>query len=727
MNTKPIKKATPQIFVDLFEDKEKRKYEVNFLGSPIKETWPKDDTTELSAEPSTTETLNTSDSTTTTKSRRKKGALFLTDVGSVHSAQKFITQRTQRSVLADGMHVSDETSSRMSKYFGDESKLKFYNTYRELKSQKELLPLKRDKNGGVSTELSDFVNKSNEDHPVNKSIDDLVGLGVIRPSTVSGKAQKMKSNVSETFNVHKFAESSIRTADMKDLASVSSSISSALKELAPGGRNESFDDESIFSDSDENDDNEKKTPLKPLFPFVSIFSNEKISERRQSMSQNSVDIKESSLDCSDAGNNSTAGSMNTSSIDKLKEEGIASRGQNSKTKRRLSASAGSRTRKSVTEHSSDMKGQLRNKISDRSLSKSSSKKVNSSRRQSLTSGSTNAPKSNPSASKKNYSCVGRISTPEKSSSTITNKRDEIGAVTCKSIDEEAPISVNEPLDMFPPKEEFGSFGSEHSFPALDVHEASAHSENLLQHSSFFSTVEDEVSSEDESVLLGADNEGYMTYACDSPRAKFLSGCIDKKIPPRNALILRAKVSSVLFLEHHGMGDDLAVLLAPALATMPFVSGINIADNNLTDIGLEPVISSIASCPKVRDLNISENIIGPRAASALATLLGNPLCKLTTVTMRKCDIDDGECERFVEALKENKYLQHLDLSDNLLGKDENLNAVKPDIVTAGEALASLLREGTCPLKTLKIAWNMIRMEGAYELCTALEACRTLGKL
>jgi hypothetical protein len=42
-----------------------------------------------------------------------------------------------------------------------------------------------------------------------------------------------------------------------------------------------------------------------------------------------------------------------------------------------------------------------------------------------------------------------------------------------------------------------------------------------------------------------------------------------------------------------------------------------------------------------------------------------------------------------------------MSNNLLGKDENLNAVKPDTVTAGESLAELLTTGICPLTTLKV--------------------------
>ena len=48
-----------------------------------------------------------------------------------------------------------------------------------------------------------------------------------------------------------------------------------------------------------------------------------------------------------------------------------------------------------------------------------------------------------------------------------------------------------------------------------------------------------------------------------------------------------------------------------------------------------------------------------------------------------------------------YEQELDLSQNILGKDENLNVVKPDTVTAGESLAVLLRYGHCPLKVLKV--------------------------
>ena len=43
-----------------------------------------------------------------------------------------------------------------------------------------------------------------------------------------------------------------------------------------------------------------------------------------------------------------------------------------------------------------------------------------------------------------------------------------------------------------------------------------------------------------------------------------------------------------------------------------------------------------------------------------------------------------------------------MSKNLLGKDENLNAVQPDFVTGGESLAELLSSETCPIQILNVS-------------------------
>jgi hypothetical protein len=71
-------------------------------------------------------------------------------------------------------------------------------------------------------------------------------------------------------------------------------------------------------------------------------------------------------------------------------------------------------------------------------------------------------------------------------------------------------------------------------------------------------------------------------------------------------------------------------------------------------------------------------------------------------MSNANIDDGECARFVEVLLRNVHLKELDLSRNLLGKDENLNAVQPDFVTGGESLSELLRHESCPIQILNVS-------------------------
>ena len=93
-------------------------------------------------------------------------------------------------------------------------------------------------------------------------------------------------------------------------------------------------------------------------------------------------------------------------------------------------------------------------------------------------------------------------------------------------------------------------------------------------------------------------------------------------------------------------------------------------------------------------------------------------------MNSADVDDYECERFVEAIKDNKSLLELELSHNKIGSAENLNTVMPDLITGGEALTDLLRSENCRLKSLKLDWNLIRMDGAIDLANSIASNKTL---
>lgn len=55
-----------------------------------------------------------------------------------------------------------------------------------------------------------------------------------------------------------------------------------------------------------------------------------------------------------------------------------------------------------------------------------------------------------------------------------------------------------------------------------------------------------------------------------------------------------------------------------------------------------------------------------------------------------------------------------MSNNLLGKDENLNAVQPDFVTGGESLSELLKNPHCPLRTLNVSAH-----GFVDFCNAVK--------
>jgi Ran GTPase-activating protein (RanGAP) involved in mRNA processing and transport len=210
----------------------------------------------------------------------------------------------------------------------------------------------------------------------------------------------------------------------------------------------------------------------------------------------------------------------------------------------------------------------------------------------------------------------------------------------------------------------------------------------------------------------------------SPRTKFLASCMSAKLNPRASLVLRKNMSKKLNLQHHGIGDRMAALLAESLKDLPFIEVINIADNMLTDDGMGPIIHAAVKMPGLIELNLSQNEIGPVSSAALHDYLIEEQCPLQTLILNAADVDDFECAGFIDAVKQNKSLREVDLSGNLIGKSENLNTVMPDIITGGEAIADLLRSSECNLTKLHLQWNMIRLDGAIDLASSLAINNTL---
>lgn len=206
----------------------------------------------------------------------------------------------------------------------------------------------------------------------------------------------------------------------------------------------------------------------------------------------------------------------------------------------------------------------------------------------------------------------------------------------------------------------------------------------------------------------------------SARTGYIRNCIAEALSPRASLILRKTISPKLQLQHFNMGDELAIQLAQSIPNMPYLEAINIKDNSLSDNGLMAIFHSLHGLHSITELDVSNNVFGELGSQALGNYLGSNQCSLKTLILQKADVDDFEGEAIISRLRMNStsHICELDLSHNTLGSGELRNTVRPDLVTCGEAIASWLQMSSCSLKSLKLAWNMIRLGTAVELCQSL---------
>jgi hypothetical protein len=132
----------------------------------------------------------------------------------------------------------------------------------------------------------------------------------------------------------------------------------------------------------------------------------------------------------------------------------------------------------------------------------------------------------------------------------------------------------------------------------------------------------------------------------SARSRFLLGCVQKGIFPQPSLIVRKNVTSVLSIASFGIGDELAVLFAASLGTLPLLERLSIADNNLTDVGLVPIVKALTKCTQLNSLDVSRNKVDRETAKALLLYISSPGCSLTHLLMANANVDDKEASEFV---------------------------------------------------------------------------------
>ncbi|ETV91184.1 hypothetical protein, variant [Aphanomyces invadans] len=175
-----------------------------------------------------------------------------------------------------------------------------------------------------------------------------------------------------------------------------------------------------------------------------------------------------------------------------------------------------------------------------------------------------------------------------------------------------------------------------------------------------------------------------------------------------------------------MGDELVQVFCECLVELPMVHSLNLRNNRLTDAGIAAVVRAVMNKPDLCTLDLSENKVDGDGAAALAAYMATATCGLSTLLLSHCDLDDGEARAFASAMCTNRTCHTLDLSRNLIGANEALNVVQPDLVTGGEALAEMLATNG-HLTVLNLSWNFLRLNSAVELGRALAQNNTLKAL
>lgn len=132
----------------------------------------------------------------------------------------------------------------------------------------------------------------------------------------------------------------------------------------------------------------------------------------------------------------------------------------------------------------------------------------------------------------------------------------------------------------------------------------------------------------------------------SARTKFLMGCVRRGILPQPSLIIRKELTTTLSIASFGIGNDMAILLAASIANLPLLEGLSVADNNLTDVGLVPIVKALIKCPTLRTFDLSRNKVDKETAKALLEFISSPGCNLMNLRMSNANVDDTEAAKFV---------------------------------------------------------------------------------
>ena len=170
-----------------------------------------------------------------------------------------------------------------------------------------------------------------------------------------------------------------------------------------------------------------------------------------------------------------------------------------------------------------------------------------------------------------------------------------------------------------------------------------------------------------------------------------------------------------------IGFDGAKALGGAIKNVKMLETINVASNLLGDLAVNEVLKGCIPLLNLKEINLSNNGLGQKQngclfVESLSNILKNAQY-LVKLDLSWNNLRGSVAESFIEGLKENMTIKHLDLSYNLFGLSTATNPA------AAMKLSSILQENTC-LEELNLSNNLIESKVAFCLAHGLRVNSSL---
>lgn len=171
----------------------------------------------------------------------------------------------------------------------------------------------------------------------------------------------------------------------------------------------------------------------------------------------------------------------------------------------------------------------------------------------------------------------------------------------------------------------------------------------------------------------------------------------------------------LDLSNNSLGNQGAHVLESCVHGVRCISSLDISDNNM-DVDLSAVIVAISKNKSLKHLNLGRSMLNMKAKhvstvmDAVVQIIQDEDCLLQSLLIPDCRLK-GDLHNFLNALGDNKCLETIDISGNLIGD-------------SGARLLAKALQINSKLKTIIYDRNNITLQGYNDLAYALESNRTV---